>query len=398
MFAAVAAVMAMIIIGGTLYPFAFSRPPDDLGAVRALLGTLTDPIGRGNFLANIILYLPLGFFLVQAGRPETGSAAGVSLAIVTGTLLSVSLELMQYYVAGRESTAIDIYANALGAALGAIGGRLLRSHFRRPSLRGVSASPVPILLLTAWLAYRLYPYVPTIDLHKYWDALKPVVLFPSLTAYDLFRYSAIWLAVALLLAATVGYRRLLILFPLFVGAVLFARILIISTTLSVAEIAGAGVAFAILLIPAGMRVRVAVAALLLGVYVLTLRLQPFHFHAYPGEFGWIPFRSFLHGAMSVNAMSFLEKFFLYGSLIWLLSQAGLRLPLAAALVATALFTTSLLQIYLPGRSAETTDAVLAILIAVIIGSFRAEAKNRPSPPHPQPAASASASRIPAPHR
>ena len=47
--------------------------------------------------------------------------------------------------------------------------------------------------------YRLYPYVPTIDLHKYWDALKPVVFHPRPTGYDLFRYTAIWLTIGSLI-------------------------------------------------------------------------------------------------------------------------------------------------------------------------------------------------------
>jgi hypothetical protein len=34
-----------------------------------------------------------------------------------------------------------------------------------------------------------------IDLHKYCNALKPIVLTPSLIGYDLFRQTAIWLAV-----------------------------------------------------------------------------------------------------------------------------------------------------------------------------------------------------------
>ncbi len=39
-------------------------------------------------------------------------------------------------------------------------------------------------LLFAWVAWRLYPYVPTIDLHKYWNSLKPIVLYPEIGAYN----------------------------------------------------------------------------------------------------------------------------------------------------------------------------------------------------------------------
>jgi hypothetical protein len=79
-----------------------------------------------------------------------------------------------------------------------------------------------------------------IDLHKYWEALKPVVLHPILTVYDLFRHTAIWLAIAALVEAVGGgTKRALLLFPLFAGSVLSARILIVGRTLGPAELAGA---------------------------------------------------------------------------------------------------------------------------------------------------------------
>lgn len=56
---------------------------------------------------------------------------------------------------------------------------------------------------------------------------------------------------------------------------------------------------------------------------------------------------------------------MYGSLIWLLTRAGSKHSVAGAVVALMLFITSLMQMYLPGRSAEITDAAMAVAIAVI---------------------------------
>jgi VanZ family protein len=70
------------------------------------------------------------------------------------------------------------------------------------------------------------------------------------------------------------------------------------------------------------------------------------------------------GSIGVDVMSFFEKTFLYGSLLFLFIEAGGRLRTAATLVCGVLFATSWAEIYLPGRSAEITDTVMALLLAV----------------------------------
>jgi hypothetical protein len=68
----------------------------------------------------------------------------------------------------------------------------------------------------------------------------------------------------------------------------------------------------------------------------------------------------------VNLQSFLEKVFYYGSSVWLSTEAGLRIRTAAVIVAAVLLCTSALEIYLPGRSAELTDMIMALVIAYLI--------------------------------
>jgi VanZ family protein len=59
------------------------------------------------------------------------------------------------------------------------------------------------------------------------------------------------------------------------------------------------------------------------------------------------------------------KFFLYGSLIWLLTQAGWRLRSAILSTALILFITSEAERFLPGRSAEISDAFIVLVIGAI---------------------------------
>ena len=134
------------------------------------------------------------------------------------------------------------------------------------------------------------------------------------------------------------------------------------------------------------RTYLALNTVLLGLVILMLRLEPFQFGTNPVAFGWIPFRSFMYGSITVNVLSFLEKFFLYGSLIWLLTQAGSKHSVAGVIVGFVLFITSLMQMYLPGRSAEITDAVMAIAIGVIFALMRrgeTPSESRENPEYPK---------------
>jgi VanZ family protein len=372
-----AAIIVAVIVYGSLYPFTFRQPEDGVGPLRNLLQSWTETPGRGDFAANIFLYLPLGLFgslaVAGNGRPSLRTL----LVVLTGGLLSTGMELAQYYIAARVSAADDVYANLIGTVLGALAGNLAGANSLWLPLRQATVNRVPSLLLALWLGYRLYPYVPTIDLHKYWEAIRPVVLNPHPTSYDLFRYTAIWSAIGSLVEAIGGRRRCWLLFPFFIAAVLVAKVVIVGTTLSAAEIAGAAVALALwllLAVAASAQIRVTLIALLFAAYIVAERLAPFQFTVYGPAFGWIPFRSLLYGSLELNILSFLEKAFLYGAMIWLLDKSGLRLGTSTILVAVVLFGTSLAETYLPGRSAEITDALMSLLIGAIITAVQTPAE------------------------
>ena len=143
------------------------------------------------------------------------------------------------------------------------------------------------------------------------------------------------------------------------------------------ERVSAAIAFAVWLLLAdsvSARIRVTLIALLFSGHVIFERLAPFEFTTYGRAFGWIPFHSFLYGSLELNIVSFLEKAFLYGAMTWLLDMSGLRLGISIILVAVVLFATSFAETYLPGRSAEITDALMALLIGAIIAVVKTPAE------------------------
>lgn len=371
---ALAAIIAMIAYG-SLYPFAFHVVSGGIGPLRTLLDSWDKTPGRGDFISNILLYMPLGF----VGMITVGKKAGtvqLALTIAIGAGLSFAVEYLQYYDAGRDTEATDFYANVLGTAIGASVGWVFGQDFRWPLLREISANRVPALLLTAWLGYRLYPYVPTIDLHKYWHAVKPVIVYPHLTPYSLFRHIAVWLSICVMIEKMVGDQRAVGLIKRFAAFLIFSCVLIISTQVTLPQILGMVIAFGTWKALPTPRARVIVAATLMAAYVGMFRLAPFQFSDVAGHFSWMPFLSFMEGSIDIDVQSFFEKFFLYGSLIWLLCQAGMAVRFASLFTMGLLLAASGVEIFIPGRSAEVTDAILALVIGEFIRAVESGISDR----------------------
>jgi hypothetical protein len=57
-------------------------------------------------------------------------------------------------------------------------------------------------------------------------------------------------------------------------------------------------------------------------------------------------------------------------LLLLLVKAGMRLRVAVAVACAVLLATSVAQIFLLGRSAEITDALMALILGLIYWGFR----------------------------
>ena len=362
---ATALFMAMIAYG-SLYPFAFHAVPDGIGPIRTLISRWNKPPGQGDFISNILLYMPLGFSAsISTGR--RASLAQMGMAILLGAGLSLSMEISQYWDMGRDTEATDFYANTIGTALGAFAGWFLGQDFQWPLRREISANKVPTLLLMAWLGYRLYPYVPTISMHKYTGALKAIFLRPDLDAYGVFRQTAIWLAIRAMLERIGGAGLGGKLFWRFAAFIFLSTVLIISTWISLSQIVGlilAGIIWSTLAPWPGAPGLAAATAMTL--YLPVFRLAPFNFADEPNAYGWVPFFSFMQGSIDNDVQAFFEKSFLYGGAIWLLVDAGMALRPATGLVSGLLLASSFADIYVPGRSAELTDAVLALTFGLFI--------------------------------
>jgi hypothetical protein len=111
------------------------------------------------------------------------------------------------------------------------------------------------------------------------------------------------------------------------------------------------------------------------VLIVVRGLAPFDFAEPTTHFSWIPFGGFLAMDWQTGIQLLAEKVFWYGTAIWLMVRAempraeipGVR---ATIIVALTLLAIEIVQTHLPGRTAEITDPLIALLAGVAMTATR----------------------------
>jgi VanZ family protein len=310
--------------------------------------------GAEDIAANVLVYLPLGFFAFAAYAAIWRTWVAAIAALATGIALSFSVEMAQFFVVGRISSVVDVASNALGAAAGIAAGSFWRTHHH------ASKSPLrtdAMFVIAGWVLYQMFPFFP----HR--GAPRLIATSPPIDAILYFTTVLALVPVIDALGGTTRRRRLtlsalVILVPL--------KVFILMRQVTVFELASTAAAFAIALL-APVRVRVAAAAL--GIAVVVHGLAPFAFQDQGQPFSWLPFQASLASDWAPALLVLLGKSFVYGSLLWLIRESGARLAVAAAAIAALLAAVEVAQIHLPGRSPEITDPVIALILAWVFWSL-----------------------------
>lgn len=117
-------VMAFTVYG-SLVPFEYRdlRLSDATAKFQKILGARLGIDSRSDFLANGLLGIPLGFFLLAAlrtdRRPNPGTTAWTGIAIwPLCVFFAASVEFSQLWFPGRTCSLSDIVAQAIGSAIG----------------------------------------------------------------------------------------------------------------------------------------------------------------------------------------------------------------------------------------------------------------------------------------
>jgi VanZ family protein len=365
---------AALILYGSLFPFRI-RTSVDLGLFDVLETLEFKPTTRGDIVANLLLYMPLGLSLMFAWSRRQSRWHALARAVLVGTALALAVELAQVYLRSRVSSLTDVALNAIGTLCGAsaaIAYGALGTSVRIRAFASGRPDAAALSVVLLWLGFRLAPFVPTIDWQKYKDALKPLFIDPQIGGLEFLRYVTGWLVVAYAVRLLTRREYALGATLAIVGIVLFGRLVVVGKTLNVSELAAlaACVPLAALLIALRERRRVAVLAVLLAAVTVAQGVAPFELLPNAQGFSWMPFRSSLRGSLELNYSALLEKCFWYFSLVWLLARCGWSSATAALGTASLLTAIEVVQMWLPGRSADVTDPLLALAAGLLFAMSR----------------------------
>lgn len=384
-------VVLAVILYGSLFPLRFEASGTLVDAVRALAQAWPQRIARGDALANILLYIPLGFalsaLLLRRASTMRGVAFGALAAMVIGAALSAAIEITQFFIPPRTVSLSDLAFNTFGTFTGAVLAGLSRGVGERtPKIADVFA----LMLALAWLGDRLWPLVPALDLSNIKEALKPFLFAFSLSPLSIVRLGLGWFLFGVLVQAALGRHRLVdSAIALAMLAVAFSPPFLLGRVLTADGLAGA--MLGLVLWSLWRRTEGATARLLplaaAFALVVIVGLAPYRFQEFARAFNFIPFTDFI-GSTRVNAaQAMVLKSFLFGGLVWAMANARVPVALIAVLAPFTLLAISIAQIWLPGRSAAITDAVIGLALVFALTALRSPSSGgRPKPRDPRRAA------------
>ena len=366
-----------LIAYGSLYPFNLKPEAIHSGVLEAVRELSWARAGRSDRIANVLLYVPLGFCLMLWLSRRVRRAAAVVISVASGSLLSLTIEIAQVYISSRVPSLMDLTLNALGTLVGATAGvawdRIAGLMHLPSRVEKPHRDPSAVLLLGLWLLWRFAPFVPHLDLGKLKSALAPLFR-PHIDALSTLIFLTYWLVIAQALSTIVSRAHTLEALLLMMAAVLVGRLIVANQAFVPSELLALILLLPIVVLMYRMTSgpkRLLLLGAMLTVFLIE-RLVPFSLAQTPGAFDFWPFMQVVHagwraGFDLINWTSLLAAIFLFAALLWTLRYAGTSFRLSAGIMLALVITTEIVQLWLPERTGSITDPVIA---CAVISAFR----------------------------
>jgi VanZ family protein len=349
-----------LIVYGSLYPWDFDFTRTGNPAVVLLHSWPSEwtRFALRDITINVLLYVPLGVTVALIpDRARQGAVRGVAAALALGATLSTSMEVLQFYDTHRFTSLLDVVSNTLGATLGAVLALWIQPRWR---LRRVPHLEAAGLLAACWFAYQLFPFFPVLSRTRLRLGLIQLLTLRGFSPVEVWVQAAGWFAAGLALEATVedlptvGLAAAMLCLPL--------RLFITSRAPSLPEAIGAMGGLALWTwILKNSRVRAGLWIVLAAIFLR--ELEPFRLARVPHAFSWMPFAASFRSERQPATIMLFGKVFYYGVAMWLGQARGWSYRSAGLMMAGLLAVLEWFQRFLPGRTAEVTDPILALLVA-----------------------------------
>jgi VanZ family protein len=366
-------VILCLIVYGSLYPWQFHAvqlPTDPLTILLHAWPTALDRFVIRDGILNVAVYVPLGIFGYLYCVRHFRKAYAALVVLILALVLCTGIEIAQLFEPSRYCSALDVVCNCMGAALG-----ILVAGFYSRSLEPVVAWDLirpflhpngSALLLLCWMGYQTMPLFPRLSTTQVIHKIKVLGSPASLAPVEMVASVVDWLAVNAVVEDMVGpadagilAAAALLLLP--------GRLLLDKRSVTGAECIGGALAWIVWFGYLNRQRKRLLLLAWLAVGALILRgLAPFQFTADASSFSWIPFAATLSYEHALSVIVLFQKCFLYGVAVWLFRKAGYGYIAGAVGIAAVLGAIEAVQRHLPGRTAEITDPLLALTMAVLL--------------------------------
>jgi VanZ family protein len=371
-------VILLLIAYGSLYPGDFSPPRE--GALQAFLTNYAWFTSAGDVLGNIALFFPLGMAAIVFSPGRLDSWSRFAGCLLLALVYAFALQLAQVWLPSRSAALGDVVSNMTGMILGMTAAGLIAKRSSGTAQSFNYASLVPLLVLILWLLTELLPLVPSLDLQKFKDALKPLALGFDVSFPAVITHTA-GIVVAGSAFVALGWPPVWCLS----AAVLFAmagKLVVVNLILNASILAGflAGyLIFLVLLRFGGKNIFEMAFWVLFSAWSITT-ITPFS-PAPGGTFNGIPFATMLEGSMEANVRGLAQSLFTYTALLWLIQKMEVSAKGAAVGLAIWSSLLELIQMGVLGRTADVTEPILLLGIGWALSAVQSYIPQ--SPPQPR---------------
>ncbi len=179
--------VALFIVYGSLVPFEYRAAPLDQGIAQFIhIKWLNIQVGgRADWVANLVLYLPFGFFVCGALSKRSLLLAMLVTGIL-GAVLAAGVEFLQIWAEPRTVSLNDIVAEIAGTFVGIFVWSLFGRRLVRMTQRVLAGGPLAlraaiILYILAYCLIALFPFdflVSRAELHARLADPQAIVWLP----------------------------------------------------------------------------------------------------------------------------------------------------------------------------------------------------------------------------
>ena len=361
------------IVYGSLFPFQFVAEVDSV-SLRHFWASWQRMTGFGDILGNLALFFPYGYVARLITRQAVRPGVTAVVLLAGGLLLALACQFGQLFTPGRDPSIFDLAVNSSGVVLGWLGARMFPLGTTGTVLGGNAWQQLSLVVAGAWLAGQLVPFVPTLDMQAWKEALKPLRLYAFVRWQEVLLYLVCWLTFLHLLERKLELRLRV---PVLVGgacAIFALQVVIIQNYPTVQGTLALLGAVALWMWHKERLTDAGLACALLVTYAMAV-LAPFTIRELPREFGWMPFEGYLRGSMLVNAIALCRKVFVFGAICLLFLEVRPQWLRHSLLLALLLAVLEFLQRWIGYGTPTLTDPLLFLTLAWLI--HRQLAADRP---------------------